>query len=74
METASLQLKVKGMRCQGCANRLEKAILDLEGIVEANVNFAAESLSTSYDVGKTQAPLIETTPSPDTSSRGGSTD
>ena len=43
------KIKIVGMSCNSCANRLEKAINNVEGIAYANVNFATETLSLEYD-------------------------
>jgi len=40
---------IKGMSCQVCANKIEKEINKLEGIIEGTVNFASEKLSISFD-------------------------
>lgn len=42
-------MKIEGMTCSACANRVEKAIGKLEGVEKANVNFATETLSVEYD-------------------------
>ena len=44
-----LDILVTGMSCATCANRVEKALAKTEGVEEANVNFAAERASVSYD-------------------------
>lgn len=41
--------KIEGMTCVACAKNIEKAILKLEGIQSASVNFASEKLRVSYD-------------------------
>ncbi len=41
--------KIEGMTCASCAKTVEKASGKLEGVTEANVNFATEKLSISYD-------------------------
>ncbi|XID94561.1 heavy metal translocating P-type ATPase [Paenibacillaceae bacterium WGS1546] len=46
-EQASLQLT--GMTCAACANRIEKGLRKLEGVAEANVNFALERATITYD-------------------------
>jgi P-type Cu+ transporter len=38
-----LSLKLKGMSCASCANNIEKAILNVPGVVECNVNFSIDS-------------------------------
>jgi len=44
---ASLQLT--GMTCAACANRIEKGLSKMEGVQDANVNFALEKASVTYD-------------------------
>ena len=44
-----LDIPVTGMSCAACANRVEKALWKTEGVEGANVNFAAEKASVSYD-------------------------
>ncbi|WP_370589202.1 heavy metal translocating P-type ATPase [Thermoactinomyces sp. CICC 10521] len=43
---------VGGMTCAACANRIEKGIRRLEGIQNANVNFALERVDFTYDPHK----------------------
>ena len=50
-ELERLDLPVTGMSCAACANRVEKALSKTEGVEEANVNFATEKASVSYDPG-----------------------
>ncbi|WP_311836368.1 cation transporter, partial [Clostridium tyrobutyricum] len=45
-------LQVQGMTCAACARNIEKAASRVEGVSEANVNFAAEKLKISYDPEK----------------------
>ncbi|MBL4688803.1 MAG: HAD-IC family P-type ATPase, partial [Nannocystaceae bacterium] len=42
-------LPLQGMSCTSCAARVETAIGSLEGVHEAAVNFASETVSVSYD-------------------------
>ncbi|MBE6070393.1 MAG: heavy metal translocating P-type ATPase [Clostridium butyricum] len=42
-------LKIEGMTCSACANRIERFIKKLDGVEEANVNFATENLNISFD-------------------------
>ncbi len=39
------RFKVRGMHCANCALTIEGAVRGLEGVREANVNFAAETLT-----------------------------
>lgn len=45
-------LKISGMTCAACAQRIEKAVNKIEGVSNASVNFATEKLSVEYDGGK----------------------
>ncbi|HEY4430985.1 MAG TPA: heavy metal translocating P-type ATPase [Paenibacillus sp.] len=42
-------LQINGMTCAACANRIEKGLNKLEGVAEANVNFAMERATVTYD-------------------------
>ncbi len=42
-------VKVSGMHCASCAKVVEKALEKTEGVSEANVNFASEKASITYD-------------------------
>lgn len=53
--------KIEGMTCSACANRVERAIKKLEGVEVANVNFATEALTLSYDEGKLDKEKIKET-------------
>lgn len=44
-----LSLKINGMSCAACANRIEKALLAKEGIVKVNVNFAVEKATVEFN-------------------------
>ena len=35
---------VRGMTCNSCASRIEKKVCSLDGVIEANVNFATEQV------------------------------
>lgn len=43
------KVKITGMTCAVCASRVEKAVGKLEGVTDANVNFATETLSVKYN-------------------------
>lgn len=47
--TEQTTLPISGMTCAACANRIEKGLGKLEGVSSANVNFALERASVSYD-------------------------
>lgn len=52
-------LQITGMTCAACANRIEKGLGKLEGVEEANVNFAMERATVTYDPVKTNPEAIE---------------
>lgn len=56
-DAEKVTLKVKGMSCTACANRIEKMLNKTEGIEAANVNFPAEKVTVEYDPKKIR--LIE---------------
>lgn len=45
-------LKIEGMTCASCAKAVERATRKLNGVTEANVNYATEKLSISYEPSK----------------------
>jgi P-type Cu+ transporter len=45
----SLELPITGMTCAACVVRNEKALRKVEGVSEANVNFATEKASVTFD-------------------------
>src|SRR5690625_3608270 len=50
-EEATLQ--ISGMTCTACAASVEKGISKIDGVEEANVNFALERTTVVYDSNKT---------------------
>ena len=42
-------LKIEGMTCSACSNRVERFVKKLNGVNEANVNFATETLNVDFD-------------------------
>jgi P-type Cu+ transporter len=52
VESRKKQLKIEGMTCAACAKRIEKVTGKLDGVVEANVNYATEKLSISFEPSK----------------------
>jgi Cu+-exporting ATPase len=52
MEAANKTLKIEGMTCASCAKAVERASRKLEGVLEANVNFATEKLNVSFEPSK----------------------
>lgn len=54
-------LKIEGMTCSACANRVERFVKKLDGINEANVNFAMETLNVDFEENKLTLNDIENT-------------
>lgn len=52
-------LQIEGMTCTACANRIERSVKKLEGIEDANVNFATETLTVKYNDSKVNNKEIE---------------
>lgn len=58
MTTTTLALK--GMSCAACAHTVETAIQKVQGVNEAQVNFATEQASVDYDERRTSLRAIQT--------------
>ncbi|MGK7894380.1 MAG: heavy metal translocating P-type ATPase [Xenococcus sp. (in: cyanobacteria)] len=54
-----VNLKLGGMSCAACASSVEKAIRDLSGVTECNVNFGAEQAVIEYDSEQTNIKAIQ---------------
>ena len=59
MAARTLDLPIEGMTCSACVARLEKALAQAPGVVEANVNLALERASVSFDGTTDAAALAE---------------
>ncbi|NES65215.1 MAG: cation-translocating P-type ATPase, partial [Okeania sp. SIO2D1] len=57
MET--IRIRLQGMSCASCANRVEKAIKEVSGVIECNVNFALSQATVSYNSQKTNLTHIQ---------------
>ena len=53
MATTEKTLKINGMTCAACANRIEKGLSKIEGVEKANVNYALEKSTILFDPDKT---------------------
>jgi Cu+-exporting ATPase len=56
-----ISIPIGGMTCVACAKRIEKAILKLEGVETASVNFATEKAVVSYNPQMIRLPIIKNT-------------
>ena len=55
----SLTLKLGGMGCAACANRIDRAIHSIPGVIDCHVNFAAEQATVEYNPEQTRAEIIQ---------------
>ncbi|MNI02239.1 Copper-exporting P-type ATPase A [compost metagenome] len=60
-ETKQTSMQITGMTCAACAIRIEKGLNKLEGVTEANINFAMERATVTYDPNKTNPVNMEQT-------------
>ena len=57
--TLTLTLPILGMSCTACSNAVEQAIREVDGVVYASVNFAAEQAQVEYVSGLgSRAPIV----------------
>ena len=47
-----IKLKIEGMHCTGCSNRLEKVLNNIEGVEKATVSFAEREATITYNEEK----------------------
>jgi P-type Cu+ transporter len=52
VEATTKILKIEGMTCAACAKAVERATKKVDGVIEANVNFATENLSVAFEPSK----------------------
>jgi P-type Cu+ transporter len=53
-----LTLKLTGMSCASCANRIERALLNVSGVIGGNVNFSSDRATISFDPQQTKIEII----------------
>lgn len=56
--TATLELPLLGMTCANCAGNIQRALKKVDGVLEANVNYANEKAAVNYVVGVTNRPEL----------------
>ena len=52
-------MKIEGMSCSACANRIERIVNKLDGVEKGAVNFAAETLALEYDESAIELGQVE---------------
>lgn len=58
-DAVSRTMKIEGMTCASCAKTVERVTKKLDGVTEANVNYATEKLSISYEPSKVKVSDIK---------------
>ena len=56
-----IKLKIEGMHCTGCSNRLEKVLNNLEGVETAKVSLEEKKATIKYDETKINIENIKET-------------
>ena len=56
------EFPVLEMSCASCANHVEQTVRHLEGVGEASVNFASNTLSVAFDPGTSSRPFRSAMP------------
>ncbi|HMW49744.1 MAG TPA: heavy metal translocating P-type ATPase, partial [Cellvibrionaceae bacterium] len=59
LATEEVALPIEGMSCASCAGRIEKALLEVKGVVSAAVNLAAERAQVEMLKGGSRQALVE---------------
>jgi P-type Cu+ transporter len=57
--TTDLELQISGMTCASCANRIERKLNKLDGVV-ATVNYSTEKAKVTFPADVTPETLVET--------------
>ncbi len=58
MAEKQLTMDIKGMTCAACANRIEKGLKRMDGVVQAQVNLARERASVVYDKDRVSPEMV----------------
>ncbi|MHB1001826.1 MAG: heavy metal translocating P-type ATPase [Armatimonadota bacterium] len=58
MPERKIELPITGMTCASCAARLEKGLSRMEGVLSANVNFATERATITFDTDRTNIDAV----------------
>ena len=54
-----IKLKIEGMHCTGCSNRLEKVLNNSEGVEKATVSFEQKEATITYNENQTSIEKIK---------------
>jgi Cu+-exporting ATPase len=58
-ESRNAMIPIGGMTCSACASAVERAVLKVQGVTTASVNFGSEKLSVSWDPDSTRVSEIK---------------
>jgi Cu+-exporting ATPase len=58
LESLTKSFAIEGMTCTACAKAIERATKKMDGVIDANVNFATEKLTIVYEPSKVRFPDI----------------
>jgi len=53
-----VELKIKGMHCVSCENRIKEAVSSLKGVKDAKIDYASEKATIEFDNAKTDVKNI----------------
>ncbi len=53
-----IKLKIEGMHCAGCSNRLEKILNNVDGVESAKVSLEEKSADIKYNEGEVELNTI----------------
>ena len=53
-----IKLKIEGMHCAGCSNRLEKMLNNVDGVESAKVSLEEKSADIKYNEGEVELNTI----------------
>src|SRR3989338_3585049 len=57
-QTTRVNLSLSGMHCSSCAAIIERSLKKVDGVSQANVNFAAEKALVDFNLAKTSVDLL----------------
>lgn len=58
-QTQKISFKIGGMTCAACASRIEKGLKGLAGVIDVNINLAAEKATVNLDPAVIQFPQLK---------------
>jgi len=53
-----LELRVNGMTCTGCEQRIQRALLQIDGVVRSAADHRAARVTIVFDPARTSAPVV----------------